>query len=56
LVAAEFPGVGKFPSIIECNHLAILLFEHWLGVKRVDLADATLHEQKNHAFGFRGVM
>jgi hypothetical protein len=56
LVAAEFPGIGKFPSIIECNHLAILLFEHRLGVKRVDLADATLHVQKNDPLGLRRMM
>jgi hypothetical protein len=56
LVAAESAGVGELPSIVKSDHLAIVFFQNRLGIKRVDLADPALHEQKDHSLDFGSMM
>ncbi len=56
LVAAESAGVGELPSIVKGDHLPIVFFQNRLGIKRVYLADPTLHEQKDHSLDFGSVM
>jgi hypothetical protein len=54
--ATEFTRICKFASVVKSDHLPIPLIEDRLRIKRIDLADPTLHEQKYNPLGFRFVV
>ena len=51
---SAFSRLCQLSRIIERHRLAIMLGKSWLVVKRVHLADAALHEQKDDSLCFGG--
>src|SRR6187551_301291 len=49
LVGAAIAGVGNGPGVVERQLLTVVLFEAGLVIVRVEVAWATLHEEKDDA-------
>jgi hypothetical protein len=56
LLTASLARLGKLASIIKRHPFAIAALKFRFVVEGINVADATLHEQEDHTFGFGRVM